>query len=120
MGFTIYLPKNPLGSFCLLHCVSGIHRCCDCFHYEAFDFDFVGLSQANPLFPRFWEVMREVAFLFTVIAGVCLLFALALIDVHGCQGIWGWVAVWMFGWVALSSAESTVLVWKTPFGADLD
>ena len=44
----------------------------------------------NLLLLRFRAVMREVAFLIAVIAGVGLLFVLALIDVHGCRSIWGW------------------------------
>jgi len=60
--------------------------------------------------------MQEVAFLITVIAGVGLLFALALIDVHGCRGIWGWGGPCGCSaeGVALGSAKLTALAWRTP------
>src|SRR5882724_10341673 len=67
--------KTLFGSFYLICCISGVHHCCDCFGYKAFDVNLIGLSQVNPLLPRFQAVTREVAFLITVIASVGLLFA---------------------------------------------
>ena len=84
MDFTVDWPKNLFGPFYLLCCISGIHCCCNCFGYKAFDVDLIRLGQVNPLLSRFQAVMLEVAFLITVIAGAGLLFALALINVHGC------------------------------------
>jgi len=90
VGFTIDQPKNPLWALLpsLLHL--GHPSLLWPLQLWDLDVDLIGLSWTNLLLLRFWEVLQEVSFLIAVITGVGLLLALALIDVHGCWGIWGW------------------------------